>query len=68
MPYMISSRWHKSVGPKCVSQSKLIYSSLKFVGNKLTRIATAKLVEGLLRVARVTVGLAESNGSLQPGL
>ena len=28
----------------------------------------AKLVAALLRVARVTVGLAESNGSLQPGL
>jgi len=28
----------------------------------------AKLVAALLRVARVTVGLAESNGSLPPGL
>jgi len=28
----------------------------------------AKLVATLLRVARVTVGLAESNGSLPPGL
>jgi len=28
----------------------------------------AKLVAVLLRVARVTVGLAESNGSLPPGL
>ena len=28
----------------------------------------AKLVAALLRVARVTVGLAESNGSLLPGL
>jgi len=27
----------------------------------------AKLVAALLRVARVTVGLAESNGSLPPG-
>ena len=27
----------------------------------------AKLVEALLRVARVTAGLAESNGSLPPG-
>ena len=27
-----------------------------------------KLVAALLRVARVTAGLAESNGSLQPGL
>ena len=29
---------------------------------------TAKLVTALLRVARVTAGLAESNGSLPPGL
>jgi len=28
----------------------------------------AKLVAALLRVVRVTVGLAESNGSLPPGL
>ena len=28
----------------------------------------AKLVATLLRVARVTAGLAESNGSLPPGL
>ena len=28
----------------------------------------AKLAAALLRVARVTAGLAESNGSLQPGL
>jgi len=28
----------------------------------------AKLVTALLRVARVTAGLAESNGSLPPGL
>jgi len=28
----------------------------------------AKLVAALLRVARVTAGLAESNDSLQPGL
>jgi len=28
---------------------------------------TAKLVAALLRVARVTAGLAESNGSLPPG-
>jgi len=29
---------------------------------------TATLVTALLRVARVTAGLAESNGSLPPGL
>ena len=29
---------------------------------------TAKLVVALLRIARVTAGLAESNGSLPPGL
>jgi len=29
---------------------------------------TAKLVAALLRVAAVTAGLAESNGSLPPGL
>jgi len=30
--------------------------------------AAAKLVAALLRIARVTAGLAESNGSLPPGL
>ena len=30
--------------------------------------AATKLVAALLRVARVTAGLAESNGSLPPGL
>jgi len=29
---------------------------------------TAKLVAALLRVARITAGLAESNGSVPPGL
>jgi len=31
-------------------------------------VQTAKLVAALLRVAGVTAGLAESNGSLPPGL
>jgi len=35
-------------------------------GNSLRQ--TAKLVAALLRVAGVTAGLAESNGSLPPGL
>ena len=34
----------------------------------ILRLQTAKLVAALLRVARVTAGLAESNGSLPPGL
>ena len=45
-------------------------------GNSLTQTVTpivpvhqaAKLVAALLRVVRVTAGLAESNGSLPPGL
>jgi len=47
------------------------------VGNSLRQTAhtyrasvhqAAKLVAAVLRVARVTAGLAESNGSLPPGL
>jgi len=46
-------------------------------GNSLSQTAhthhasvqqAAKLVAALLKVARVTAGLAESNGSLPPGL
>jgi len=39
------------------------------LGKLLTPIVqTAKLVAALLKVAGVTAGLAESNGSLPPGL
>ena len=42
----------------------------KLSGNSLRQTVqqVAKLVAALLRVAKVTAGLAESNGSLQPGL
>jgi len=36
--------------------------------NRASVHQAAKLVAALLRVARVTAGLAESNGSLPPGL
>ena len=36
--------------------------------NRATAHQAAKLVAALLRVVRVTAGLAESNGSLPPGL
>ena len=36
--------------------------------NRASVNQAAKLVAALLRVARVTAGVAESNGSLPPGL
>ena len=36
--------------------------------NRASVYQAAKLVAALLRVARVTAGLVESNGSLPPGL
>ena len=44
-----------SLGPNCSHPLCLVHQA-------------AKLVAALLRVARVTAGLAESNGSLPPGL
>jgi len=60
-----------AVGPGFKSQSR------KLSGNSLRQTVhthlvsvhqAAKLVAGLVRVARVTAGLAENNGSLPPGL
>jgi len=54
-----------------------MHGDLRYTGNRLRQTdhahrasvyQAAKLVEALLRVARVTVGPAESNGSLPPGL
>ena len=62
-----------AVGPGFKSQSRLATLS----GNSLRQSVhthrasvhqAAKLVTAVLRVASVTAGLAESNGSLPPGL
>ena len=57
-------------GPGFKSQSRLSGNSL--IQTVHTHCAcvhqAAKLVAALLRVAGVTAGLAESNGSLPPGL
>ena len=57
-------------GPGFKSQSRRCRATV--LGKLFTPIViihqAAKLVAALLRVARVTAGLAESNGSLPPGL
>ena len=57
-------------GPGFKSQSRRCRVTV--LGKLFTPIVTvhqaAKLVAALLRVARLTAGLAESNGSLPPGL
>ena len=60
-----------AVGPGFKSQPR--HCRLTVLGKLFTLIEplvhqAAKLVAALLRVARVTAGLAESNGSLPPGL
>jgi len=59
-----------AVGPGFKSQSRRCRVSLRQTVH--THCAsvhqTAKLVTALLRVATVSAGLAESNGSLPPGL
>ena len=59
-----------AVGPGFKSQPRRCQVSLR--QTVYTRRASvhqaAKLVAALLRVARVTAGLAESNGSVPPGL
>ena len=50
---------------------KSTLSGNSLIGKLFTSVVlhqAAKLVAALLRVARVTVGVAESNGSLPPGL
>jgi len=55
------------VGLGCKSQPRRCRVTV--LGKLFTPIhQAAKLVAGLLRVARVTAGVAESNGSLSPGL
>ena len=57
-------------GPGFKSVAKLSGNSLRQTVHTLCASVhqAAKLVAALLRVARVTAGLAESNGSLPPGL
>ena len=60
-----------AVGPGLKSQPRRC--RLTVLGKLFTLIEplvhqAAKLVAALLRVARVTAGLAESSGSLSPGL
>ena len=57
-------------GPGFKSQSTLSGNSLRQTvhTHRATVHQAAKLVAALLRVARVTAGLAESNGSLSLGL
>jgi len=57
-------------GPGFKSQPWLLGNSLRQTvhTHRASVHQAAKLVAALLRVARVTVGLAESNGSLPPGL
>jgi len=57
-----------AVGPGFKSQPRR--SQVTDLGKLSTPIVhqTAKLVAALLRVARLIAGLAESNGSLPPGL
>jgi len=59
------------------SRTRVQIAAVTLSGNSLRQIAhihrasvhqAAKLVAALLRVARVTAGLAESNGSLPLGL
>ena len=60
-----------AVGPGFKSQSRRCWvtSLRQTVHTHLASVhQAAKLVAALLRVARVTAGLAESNGSLPPGL
>jgi len=59
-------------GPKRVQIAAATLSSNSLGQTVHTRLASvhqaAKLVAALLMVARVTMGLAESNGSLPPGV
>jgi len=55
-------------GPGFKSQPLSGTSLRQTVHTHLASVQAAKLVAALLRVARVTAGLVESNGSLLPGL
>jgi len=57
----------KKLLTKLVSYSTARYRQTVHT-NRASVHQAAKLVAALLKVARVTAGLAESNGSLQPGL
>jgi len=53
-------------GPGFKSQSRRSLRQTVHI-NRASVCQAAKLVAAVLRVARVTAGLAESNGSLPPG-
>jgi len=56
-------------GPEFKSQPRRCNSLRQTVHTRRASVhQAAKLVAALLRVVRVTAGLAESNGSLPPGL
>jgi len=59
-------------GPRFKSQPRRCWVGLSFRQTVHTDRASvhqaAKVVAALLRIARVTAGLAKSNGSLPPGL
>jgi len=55
-------------GSLVVSMQKGLYSNRSRDTHRASVHQAAKLVATFLRVARVTAGLAESNGSLPPGL
>ena len=59
-----------AVGPGFKSQPRRCQVSLRQTvhTNRASVHQAAKLVAALLRVARVTAGLAEGNGSVPPGL
>ena len=60
-----------AVGPRIqIAAAALSGNSLRQTAhtNRASVHQAAKLVAALLRTARVTAGLAESNGSLPPGL
>ena len=66
---MLDSR-HRRAWVKKIAAAKLLGNSLRqTVHTHRTSLHQAgKLVAALLRVARVTTGLAESNGSLPQGI
>ena len=51
-----------------IAEATLSGNSLRQTDIRASVHPTAKLVAAILRVARVTAGLVESNGSLPPGL
>ena len=67
---VVSVLYSGAEGPGFKSQPRLSGNSLRQTAHthRASVHEAAKLVAALLTVARVTAGLAESNGSLPPGL